>query len=210
MQTNAPKISRREDLVNAIVARLERARSVWQRHLVRDVPSTTAARQSTGISGRTFALLTLLVVTICAGALVALTQIKSLQTEIASLKRELLPLRERLTKYDQAEKAKEAEITAAAEKSKALTQSRAEQAPLTFSREEVQLIREYIKPAPFAGPAAPAISVGDPVTSGTIPFPSPLTEKVPKLLGSRFAIRNGAIIIVRKDSRQADAVLAPY
>ena len=157
-----------------------------------------------------FALLTLLVVTICAGALVALTQIKTLKTEIASLKRELLPLRERLTRYDQAEKAKEAELTAAAEKSKALTQNRSEQAPLTFSREEVQLIREYIKPAPFAGPAAPAISVGDPVTSGTIPFPSPLTEKVPKLLGARFAIRNGAIIIVRKDSRQADAVLAPY
>jgi len=91
-----------------------------------------------------------------------------------------------------------------------LTQIRSEQAPLTFSREEVQLIREYIKPAPFAGPAAPAVSVGDPVISGTIPFPSPLTEKVPKLLGARFAIRNGAIIIVRKDSQQADTVLAPY
>jgi hypothetical protein len=91
-----------------------------------------------------------------------------------------------------------------------LTQSRAEQAPLAFSREEVQLIREYIKPAPITGPAALAVSVGDPVIGGTIPFPSPLTEKVPKLLGSRFAIRNGAIIIVRKDSRQADAVLAPY
>jgi len=33
---------------------------------------------------------------------------------------------------------------------------------------------------------------------------------LPKLLGARFAIRNGAIIIVRKDSQQADAVLAPY
>ena len=46
LQTNAPKVSRREELVNAIVARLERARSFWQRHLVRDVPSTTAARRS--------------------------------------------------------------------------------------------------------------------------------------------------------------------
>jgi len=202
------KVSRREDLVKALAARLERARSLWRRHLVRE--NTPAARRSTGISGRTFALLTLLVVTICAGALVALTHIKNLKTEIASLKRELLPLRERLTRYDQAEKAKEVEITAAAEKSKALTQSRAEQAPLTFSREEVQLIREYIKPAPFAGPAAPTLSVGDPVTSGTVPFPSPLTEKVPKLLGARFAIRNGAIIIVGKDSQQAGAVLAPY
>ena len=210
LQTAARKVSHRESLFKAIAARLERAGRIWRGHLVRDVPNTTAPRRTAGIGGGMFAILTVLVVTICAGALVALTQIKTLKTEIASLKRELLPLRERLTRYDQAEKAKEAEITAAAEKSKALTQIRSEQAPLTFSREEVQLIREYIKPAPFAGPAAPAVSVGDPVTSGTIPFPSPLTEKVPKLLGARFAIRNGAIIIVRKDSQQADAVLAPY
>ena len=63
-----------------------------------------------------FALLTLLVITICAGAVLALTQIKSLKTEIASLQRELLPLRERLARFDQAERAKEAEIKAAAEK----------------------------------------------------------------------------------------------
>lgn len=206
LQTNTPKVSRREDLFKALAASLERARSFWRRHW----KHTTAARRSTGISGLAFALLTLLIVTICAGALVALTHIKNLKTEITSLKRELLPLRERLTKYDQAEKAKKIEITAAAEKSKALTHSRVEQAPLTFSSEEVQLIKEYIKPAPFAGPAAPTLSVGDPVTSGTIPFPSPLTDKVPKLLGARFAIRNGAIIIVRKDSRQADAVLPAY
>ena len=67
-----------------------------------------------------FAILTVLVATICAGALVALTQIKTLKTEIASLQRELLPLRERLARFDQAEKAKEAEIKAAAEKAKAL------------------------------------------------------------------------------------------
>jgi hypothetical protein len=210
LQTAARKVSRRESLFKAIAAGLERTGRIWRGHLVQDMPITTASRRTAGIGGGMLAILTVLVVTICAGALVALTQIKTLKTEIASLKRELLPLRERLTRYDQAEKAKEAEITAAAEKSKALTQSRAEQAPLTFSREEVQLIREFIKPAPFAGPAAPAISVGDPVTSGTIPFPSPLTDKVPKLLGARFAIRNGAIIIVRKDSQQADAVLAPY
>jgi hypothetical protein len=149
-------------------------------------------------------------VTICSGALIALTQIKSLQTEISSLKRELLPLRERLARYDQAEKAKEAEIKAAAEKSKAMTENRSERAPLTFSREEVQLIREYIKPAPYAGPPAPAVVVGDPITGGTIPFPSPITEKVPKLIGARFAIRDGVIIISAKNSRQIDAALAPH
>jgi hypothetical protein len=34
-------------------------------------------------------------------------------------------------------------------------------------------------------------------------------EKIPKLLGARFATRNGSIIILRRDSRQADAVLPP-
>jgi hypothetical protein len=207
-QTNAPKVSRREKLFKAIAARIERASRIWRGHLVRDVPNTTASRRTAGIGGGTFALLTLLVVTICAGALVALTQIKTLKTEIASLKRELLPLRERLTKYDQAERAMEVEVKAAAEKSKASTQNRSEQAPLTFSREEVQLIRDYIKPAPFAGIASPAINVGDPI-GAMIPLPSPLMEKVPKLIGARFTTRNGAIIISVKNSRRADAVLAP-
>jgi hypothetical protein len=79
----------------------------------------------------------------------------------------------------------------------------------SFSPDEVRLIREYIKPAPFSGPAVAPINVGDPVTIGTISLPSPLTDKVPKLLGGRFTIRNGAIVILKRDSRQADAVLAP-
>jgi len=208
LQMNAPNVSRRESLFKAIAARLERTGRIWRGHLVQDVPNTTAARRTAGIGGGMFAILTVLVVTICTGALVALTQIKTLKTEIASLKRELLPLRERLTRYDQAEKAKEAEIKAATEKSKALTPIRSEQASLTFSREEVQLIRDYIKPAPFAGIASPAINVGDPI-GAMIPLPSPLMEKVPKLRGARFTTRNGAIIISVKNSRRADAVLAP-
>ncbi|KRR25705.1 hypothetical protein CQ14_19585 [Bradyrhizobium lablabi] len=197
-------------ILKAIAARLERLGGIWRGHLVRDAPGTTARRRAAGIGGGTFALLTLLVITICAGAVVALTQIKSLKAEIASLQRELLSSRERLAKFDQAEKAREAEIKAAADKGKALLQSLPQQAPLTFSREEVQLIREYIKPAPYAGQATPAINVGDPVAGGTIPLPSSLTEKVPKLVGARFAIRNGAIIIVKRDSQKADAVLPPY
>ena len=51
--------------------------------------------------------------------------------------------------------------------------------------------------------------LGDIVGAATIPLPSPLMEKIPKLLGARFTTRNGSIIIVRRDSRQADAVLGP-
>jgi hypothetical protein len=86
---------------------------------------------------------------------------------------------------------------------------RADQTALNLSREEIQLIKDYIKPAPSAGAASATINVGDPVESGMIPLPSQLTDKVPKLVGGKFSIRNGAIIIVKRDSRQADAVLAP-
>ena len=71
-------------------------------------------------------------------------------------------------------------------------------------------MREYIKPAPSAGAPANTVKVGDVVDGAMIPLPSPLTEKVPKLLGARFAIRNGAIIIVRKGSHQVDAVLTAH
>ena len=84
---------------------------------------------------------------------------------------------------------------------------RTDQTPLNLSREEIQLIREYIKLAPSAGTAGPAINVGDSVGGATIPLPSPVTEKIPKLLGARFTTRDGAIIVIKRNSHQADAVL---
>jgi hypothetical protein len=80
---------------------------------------------------------------------------------------------------------------------------------LTLSREEVELIRNYIKSAPSADIAAPTINVGDTVSGATIPLPSQLADKIPKLLGARFTTRNGTIIIIRRNSHQADAVVAP-
>lgn len=210
LEPHTPEVSRRQRLLEAIATRLNRLGDIWRGHLVRDAPNTTAPRRTGGIGGGIFALLTLLVLTICAGGVVALTQIKSLKAEIASLQRELLPLRERLASYELAEKARVAEIKAAAEKNKALAENLSKPAPLTFSREEAQLIREYIKPAPSASPATPAVNVGDLLTGGTIPLPSALTEKMPRLVGARFAIRNGAIIIVRRDSQKVDAVLPAY
>jgi hypothetical protein len=63
--------------------------------------------------------------------------------------------------------------------------------------------------ASAAGTPAPAINVGDVLSGGTTPLPSPLMEKIPKLLGARFTTRNGSIVIVRRDSRRADAILPP-
>ncbi|MBR1145095.1 hypothetical protein [Bradyrhizobium sp. AUGA SZCCT0431] len=169
------------------------------------------------IGGAAFAILAVVVVVAGVGAAIAVGQIKSLKSDVAMLQRELLPLRERLGKLEQAEKTRRdsgqqeaAQVDATSEKNKAGGETRTDQAVLNLSREEAQVIREYIKPAPSSGTAvAPAINVGDPIAGATIPLPSPITEKVPRLLGARFTTRNGAIIISMRNSRRADAVLAP-
>jgi hypothetical protein len=168
------------------------------------------------VGGAAFALLSLLVVVTCIGAAIALGQIKSLKSDIAVLHREVFSLKERVAKSEQVEKARrdleqqeEIKGRSDTQTNKSGGENRSDQTALNLSREEIQLIREYIKPAPSAGAAAPAINVGDPVEGGMIPLPSQLTDKVPKLVGGKFSIRNGAIIIVKRDSRQADAVLAP-
>jgi len=200
---------------SAIAARFQQARSVWQRHLERDASSTKPVRRAANFGGGAIALLTLLVLVICAGAVVALTQIRSLKSEVATLQRELSPLRERAARAEFLEKAKQIADqqkdaqNSAAEKNKAGAAPRPEQAALTLTPEEIRQIRDFIKPAPATGTPAPAINVGDTVSIATLPLPSPLMEKIPKLVGARFTIRNGSIIILRRDSRQADVVLPP-
>ncbi|WP_439374586.1 hypothetical protein [Bradyrhizobium sp. DASA03120] len=191
----------------AIARLLHRLAALWRRHIEEDLPKARTVSRGTSVNGIVVALISLLVVIICAGAVIALRQIRSLQTEISSLQRELSPMKERLSRFE-AEKVRQADEKAREERSKRAADNPLQQAPLTLSREEIQLIRDYIKPAPAAGSSA-APAVGDPLPGATIPFPSPVTEKVPKLLGARFAIRNGTIIIVRRDSRQIDAVLGP-
>ncbi|MBR0712141.1 hypothetical protein JQ603_36960 [Bradyrhizobium liaoningense] len=193
--------------MQAIARPLHRLAALWRRHLEEDLPKARTVSRKTNVNGILVALISLLVVIICAGAVIALRQIRSLQTEISSLQRELSPLKERLLRFE-TEKARQAEEKAREERSKRTTDNPQQAPPLALSREEIQLIRDYIKPAPSVG-SSTAPAVGDPLPGATIPFPSPVTEKVPKLLGARFAIRNGAIIIVRRDSRQIDAVLGP-
>ena len=201
---------------SAFSARIQQAVGIWRRHLERDAPDPIDRRR-TGIGGWVAALLTLLVLVIFAGAVISITQIRSLQSELATLQRELSPLRERLARAEFLEKArqaadqqKEAQNKAGAQASKGGLPPRVEQVALSLTPEEIRLIRDFIKPAPTAAsPAAPPINVGDTVSIATIPLPSSLMEKIPKLLGARFTTRNGAIIILKRDSRQADIVLAP-
>jgi hypothetical protein len=163
-----------------------------------------------------FGLLALLSVIACVFAAIAFGQIQSLKSDIALLRRELLPVKERLAKFEQAEKQRreleqqdEAQNKSETEMKKSSDEAGNNAAALELTREEIQMIRDYIKPAPSAGAAAPTINVGDTVAGAMIPLPSQLAEKIPKLRGARFTTRNGSIIIVRRDSRQADAVLPP-
>ena len=200
---------KRSSFLTRLTARLQQGGTIWRRHLQADEEPKGIMRSGANLDRGLLALLSLLVLVSCAAAVVALMQIRSLRSELTTLQRELPPLRERVARLDQIERARELPAKAADQKVQPPRENRVEETALQLSREEIQLVRDYIKPAPIVGAAAAPTKVGDPVTGTMLPFPSPVTDKVPKLLGARFAIKNGAIIIVRKDSRQADVVIGP-
>ncbi|MEH2477250.1 cell division protein FtsB [Nitrobacteraceae bacterium AZCC 2146] len=120
---------------------------LWRGHVVHDTSNRKAERGNVG--GAVLAFLSLVAVLACAAAAIALVQIKSLKTDIATLHRELGPLKERFAKLEQAEKAKlVADQNATAEKTKAAAEPRPDQTGLFLSREEIQLIRDVIKATP--------------------------------------------------------------
>ncbi|WP_369722074.1 hypothetical protein AB8Z38_34935 [Bradyrhizobium sp. LLZ17] len=195
--------------VTAIAMWMQRARRIWRGHLQREQLPELTARPIANIERWLLALLSVVVIVICVSATIVFMQVKSLKADIAILQRDIIALKLRVARLDQIASANEARDKPSSEIPKPPAETRPDRASLNLSREEIQLIRDYIKPAPIAGSATESIKVGDPITGPTIPFPSPVTEKVRKLIGARFAIRNGTIIIVSKDSRQADAVLGP-
>jgi hypothetical protein len=188
---------------------MRRGIRIWRRHLNRDQLTEATGRSPGNIERWLLALLSVLVIVSCVCAAIVFTQVKSLKAEIATLQREIIALKLHAARLDQIASANEARDKQSSETPKPQAENRPDQASLILSREEIQLIRDYIKPAPSAGPATEPIKVGDPVTGETIPFPSPITEKVRKLLGARFTIRNGIIVITRNGSNRADTVIGP-
>lgn len=196
-------------LVRAIANWILRGRRIWRGHLQRDqLPETTGGLMG-NIDRWLLALLSVLVIVSCVCAIIAFTQVTSLKAEIATLQREIIALKLRTARLDQIASANEARDKPSSEAPKPPTENRPEQATLILSREELQLIRDYIKPAPVAGAPTEPIKVGDPIAGEAIPFPAPITDKVRKLLGARFTIRNGVIVIIRKGSDHADVVIGP-
>jgi hypothetical protein len=190
---------------------------IWRRHFAQGVSNPETERLVGRAGGAAFAFLSSVAVVTCVGAAIALGQIKSLKSDIAMLHRELLPLRERLGKLEQEEKTKrDAEQQGETQNKSGINKNRpageiaTDQTALNLSTEEIQVVRDYIKPVPSAGVAAPTINVGDPIDAAMIPLPSPIAEKVPKLAGARFTTRNGAIIISMRNSHSADAILPAH
>lgn len=193
-----------------LASSMKRFGSILRGHIEQEPPHVGNVSGG-GTSGLVLSILALLGIILCAGAYIAVTQIKSLKSEISTLERQLESLKKQAANSEPRQKAsadqKIPPPVVAADNDKLPAERRPTAPSLTLSPDEIRLIREYIKPSPVKGPAAKPISVGDPVVVGTIPLPSPVTDKVPKLLGARFTIQNGAIIILKRDSRQADAVL---
>jgi hypothetical protein len=163
-----------------------------------------------GIGGAAIALLGAVVIVASAIALISAGQIRKLQSEVVALRHELNPAKERIARLEQLEKSRrdqDAPDRPSNLKERLAGVDRSAGPPLLLSREEIQLIRDYIKPAPGAGAALHPVGVGDPVTGPTFPVPSDVAEKVPSLIGASFTIRSGSIVIIRKNSRHADAVL---
>jgi len=188
---------------------IDRARRIWRRHLQRDQLARTTGGSMRNFERWLIALLSVGFVVSCVCAIIVFMQVNARKSEIATLQRDIIALKLRVARLDQIASTNEIREKAGSGTPKPLSEAQPDQAPLILSREEIQLVRDYIKPAPVAGPATETIKVGDPVVGETVPFPSPITEKVRKLLGARFTVRNGVVVIVRSGSRHADAVIGP-
>jgi hypothetical protein len=133
-----------------------------------------------------------------------LSQVVSFRSENRLLQQELTKMRENLGRLERmVQTEKDVQKTAD------LENRAAQRSVIELSKDEIQYIREYIKPAPGAALAGSAINVGELFEGATIPLPAPLMEKIPQLQGARFAISNGAIVILKRGSNRVNAVLFP-
>jgi hypothetical protein len=136
-----------------------------------------------------------------------LSQVVSFRSENRLLQQELTKMRENLGRVEQMVRTEKDLHQKSPEKTVDLENRANQQSIIELSRDEIQYIREYIKPAPRVAVAGSTINVGELFEGATIPLPAPLMEKIPKLLGARFAIRDGAIVILKRGSNRVNAVL---
>ena len=156
-----------------------------------------------------------LVAAACAGVFLAgsgvaflLGQLSGLRNELASVRRELSGAKDRIARLER--KADEPSIAQRFTDLQKQAEDRP-RVPLELSREEIQLVRDYIKVPPAPPGTAGTIQLGAVVPPATlVPLPQQIGDKFARLIGARFTTdRNGAIVIVGRGSRHADAIIAP-
>lgn len=151
--------------------------------------------------------------TLSLGAVI-LVQFSGFKIEIAGLKGDLADMRKRLGKLEAnvpATLTHPIEIKDGADAWMLRSSGRTPQAPFALSRDEIQLIRDFVKvPPPLPG-AARNINVGDLLLGIALaPLPEPIMEKVPKLRGARFTVdRNSAIVVVAPGTNRVDVIINP-
>ena len=161
--------------------------------------------------------LVLFIILITAGAfggVSLLGQISGLKAELANTRRELTGAKDRIARLERRLDTPSDSLQSRMrlnDGAAGMRQDAPGSAPLELSREEVQLVRDYIKMPPAPPGAAARIAIGAAVPDAILlPLPQQISDKFPRLIGARFATdRNGAIVIVRRGSRVADAVIAP-
>jgi len=166
-------------------------------------------RRSRGAKAGMFAAICTAIFLAGAGAVFLLAQLNGLRNELTGVRRELTGAKERIARLE-----RKAEEPLIAQSFNELAQKQVDvrqRVALELSREEAQLVRDYIKVPPAPPGTAPLIEIGALVPHAIlVPLPQQVSEKVPKLVGARFTTdRNGAIVIVGRGSRYADAIVAP-
>lgn len=145
---------------------------------------------------------------------VIFAQFSSFKNEIATLKRDLAGMTEKVAKLEAnvaAALTPPEEMKGGADARMLRGPDRTPQAPFALTRDEIQLIRDFIKvPPPLYG-AAQTINVGDLLPDTALfPPPEPIIEKLPKLRGARFTVdRNSAIVVVPPGTNRVDVVINP-
>lgn len=162
-----------------------------------------------------YGVLTVVFGALGAGAVALLAQFQILTTELAGTRRELAATQERVARLER--RLEEGPVDQAfrqlpGARGRPTGEEEQLQPPLQLSREEVQVVKDYIKVPPAPPGATNLIKQGAVVPIGALaPLPSQITDKLPKLLGARFMTDNaGAIVIVRRGSRSADAIITSY
>jgi hypothetical protein len=166
------------------------------------------ARRSHGARAGLVAAACALVFLVGAGVTFLIAQISGLRSELASVRGELASAKDRIARME-----RRVEEPSIAQRFTDLQKQPEERPrmPLELTREEVQLVRDYIKVPPAPPGTAATIQLGGVVPAATlVPLPQQIGEKFPRLIGARFTTdRNGAIVIVGRGSRHVDAIVAP-